>query len=121
MSSIGVSVDPSKIEVAMDWQPLKFFFEVRSFLGLAGYYRRFIKDFSHIVMPRTKLTRKGTNFVWTEFRERAFQKLKIQLTSTLIFIIPKRGIEYAMYCDASKEGFGCVLMQGGKVVAYGSR
>ena len=72
-------------------------------------------------MPVTKLTRKGMKFVWTESCERAFQQLKTHLTLIPILVIPKRGLEYAVYCDASKEGIGCVLMQGGKVVAFGSR
>ena len=90
MFSDGVSIDLSKIEVVMDWQPLKNVFEIQSFLGVTGYYRRFVKDFSYLAMPMTKLTRKGTKFVWTESCERAFQQLKAQLTSTPILVIPER-------------------------------
>ena len=78
-----------------------------------------MKDFLCIAMPMAKLTRKRTKFFWTESCERAFQQLKAQLTSTPILVIPERGFEYAVYCDALKEGLGCVLMQGGKAVAYG--
>ena len=79
-----------------------------------------MKDFSRIAMPMTKLTHKGMKFVWTDSCEKAFQQLKAQLTSMPILVIPERGLDSAVYCDASKEGLGCVLMQGVKVVAYGS-
>ena len=73
VSSDGVSVDPSKIEAVMDWQPPRNVFEVRSFLGLAGYYRHFVEDFSRLAMPTTKLTRKGVKFVWDDTCENVFQ------------------------------------------------
>ena len=85
-------------------------FENRSFLGLAGYYCRFVKDFSSIASPLTKLTRKGVRFVWCEECKQAFQLLKVRLTSTLILVIPERGAGYVVYCDASLNGLGCVLM-----------
>ena len=69
----------------------------------------------------TRLTRKEVKFVWDDSCERAFQELKRRLTSAPILIVPERGQRYTMYCDASKDGLGCVLMQSGKVVAYGSR
>ena len=96
-------------------------FEIRSFLGLAGYYRRFVPDFSRLAAPMTRLTRKGVKFVWDDACESAFQELKVRLTSAPILIVPDRGVGYTIYCDASREGLGCVLMQLGKVVAYGSR
>ena len=99
----------------------KSVFEIRSFLGLAGYYRRFIEDFSRLAAPMTRLTRKEAKFVWDDSCERAFQELKGRTTSAPILIVPKRGQRYTVYCDASKDGLGCVLMQSGKVVAYGSR
>ena len=76
VSSDGVSVDPSKIEAVMDWQPPKNVFEVRSFLGLAGNYCRFVEDFSRLAMAMTKLTRKGVKFVWDDTCENVFQQLK---------------------------------------------
>ena len=99
----------------------KSVFEIRSFLGLAGYYRRFIEDFSRLAAPMTKLTRKEVKFEWNDLCEKAFQELKRKLTSAPILIVLKRGQGYIVYRDASKAGLGCVLMQSGRVVAYGSR
>ena len=96
-------------------------FEIRSFLGFAGYYRRFIEYFSRLAAPMTKLTRKEVRFEWNDLCERAFQELKRRLTSAPILVVPERGQEYSVYCDASKHGLGCVLMQSWRVVAYGSR
>ena len=121
VSASGVSVDPEKVEAVMSWERPKSIFEIRSFLGLAGYYRRFIEDFSRLAAPMTKLTRKKVKFEWNDSCERAFQELKRRLTSAPILVVPKRGQEYLVYCDASKEGLGCVLIQSGRVVAYGSR
>ena len=117
----GVSVDPSKIETVKAWQRPKSVFEVRSFLGLAGYYRKFVKDFSRLAAPMTRLTRKGVKFEWDAKCDEAFEKLKTLLTTAPILVIPERGLGYAIYCDASVEGLGCVLMQLEKVVAYASR
>ncbi|XP_057494185.1 uncharacterized protein LOC130779535 [Actinidia eriantha] len=121
VSGDGVAVDSSKIEAVMDWQAPKNVFEVRSFLGLAGYYRRFVSDFSRLALPMTRLTRKGIKFAWDEACERAFQQLKKRLTTAPVLVIPTRELGYAVYCDASHDGLGCVLMQEGKVVAYASR
>ncbi|MGI4599466.1 RNase H-like domain-containing protein, partial [Klebsiella pneumoniae] len=121
ISKEGISVDPTKIEAVVNWEQPKTVFEIRSFLGLAGYYRRFVQDFSRVSAPLTKLTRKGEKFDWTPKCEEAFQKLMTLLTSAPILVIPKQGLGYTVYCDASKEGFGCVLMQLDKVVAYASR
>ena len=120
MSASGVSVDPEKVEAVMSWERPKSVFEIRSFLGLAGYYRRFIEDFSRIAAPMTKLTRNEVKFDWDDRCEEAFQELKRRLTSALILIVPDRGQGYTVYCDASMAGLGCVLMQSGRVVAYGS-
>ena len=121
VSASGVSVNPRKVEAVMSWERLKSVFEIRSFLGLVGYYRRFIEDFSRLVAPMTRLTRKEVKFMWDDSCERAFQELKRSRTSDPILIIPERGQRYTKYCDASKDGLGCVLMQSGKVVAYGSK
>ena len=91
------------------------------FLGLAGYYRRFIKDISRLSAPMMRLTRKEVNFEWNYSCERAFQELKGRLTSAPILIVPKRGQRYTVYCDDSKDRLGCVVMQSERVVAYGSR
>ena len=121
VSASGVLVDPEKVEVVMSWERPKLVFEIHSFLGLAGYYRRFIEDFSRSTKPMTRLTRKEVKFDWDDRCEEAFQELKRMLTIAPILIVPDRGQGYIVYCDASKAGLGCVLMQSGKVVAYGSR
>ena len=121
MSALGVSVDPEKVEIVMSWERPKSVFEIRSFLGLVGYYRRFIEDFSRIAAPMTRLTRKEVKFEWDDQYEEAFQELKRRLTSASILIVPDRGQGYTVYCDASRAGLGCVLMQSRRVVAYGSR
>ena len=86
-----MSVDTSKIEAVQDWAQPKSVFEIRSFLGLAGYYRRFVKDFSKLASPLTRLTRKGGKFLWSETCEKSFQKLKVRLTTTLVLTISVRG------------------------------
>ena len=91
------------------------------FLGFAGYYRRFIEDFSRLATPMTRLTQKGVKFEWNDLCEKAFQELKIRITSAPILIVPEQGRRYTVYCDASRDGLGCVLMQSERVVAYGSR
>ena len=110
MSASGVSVDPEKVETVMSWDRPKLVFEIRSFLGLAGYYRRFIEDFSRLAVPMTRLTRKGVKFEWDDLCEKAFQELKRRLTSAPIMIVPEQGQKYTVYYDASKDGLGCVLM-----------
>ena len=121
VSELGISVDPAIVEAVMGWKQPKNTFEIRSFLGLAGYYRRFIQDFSKLAKPMTRLTQKGVKFEWNETCEQSFQELKKRLTSAPVLIIPERDVGYTVYCDASKERLGSVLMQNGKVVAYGSR
>ena len=105
----------------MKWEPPKNVTEARSFLGLAGYYRRFIEGLVKLAMPMTRLTKKGETFLWTPECELVFHTLKEKLTTTLILFISNSGEEYEVYTDASLRGLGCVLMQEGKVVAYSSR
>ena len=121
MSASGVSVDPEKVEVVTSWERPKSVFELHSFLGLARYYRRFVEDFFSIAAPMTRSTRKEVKFEWDDRCEETFQELKRILTSAPILIVPDRGQGYTVYCDASRAGLGCVLMQSGRVVAYGSR
>ena len=105
----------------MDWEIPKTPSEIRSFIGLAGYYRRFIEGFSSIAAPLTQLTRKGVKFVWSEKCESSFQLLKTKLTSAPVLVLPS-GVEgFVIYTDASQIGLGCVLMQQERVVAYASR
>ena len=91
VSASGVSVDPEKVEVVMSWERPKLVFEIRSFLVLAGYYRRFIEDFSRLAAIITRLTRKEVKFDWDDLCEEAFQELKRRLTSAPILIVPDRG------------------------------
>ena len=91
VSASGVSVDPEKVEVVMSWERPKSVFEICSFLRLVGYYRRFIEDFSRLVAPMTRLTRKEVKFDWDDRCEEAFQELKMRLTSAPILIVPDRG------------------------------
>ena len=120
VSASGVSVDPEKVEAMISWERPKSIFKIRSFLGLAGYYKIFIEDFSRIAAPMTRLTRKEVKFDWDDRCEEAFQELKRRLTSTPILIVLDRGQGYTVYCDALRVGLGCILMQSGRVVAYGS-
>ncbi|XP_071901093.1 uncharacterized protein [Coffea arabica] len=104
VSKEGIAVDPAKVEAVMNWQQPESPTEVRSFLGLAGYYRRFIKDFSKIAGPMTELTKKGNRFTWTPKCESSFQELKKRLTSAPVLVLPDGGEGYAVYSDASGEG-----------------
>nr|AAX95143.1 retrotransposon protein, putative, Ty3-gypsy sub-class [Oryza sativa Japonica Group]ABA92434.1 retrotransposon protein, putative, Ty3-gypsy subclass [Oryza sativa Japonica Group] len=117
----GVAVDPSNVESVTNWKQPKTVSEIRSFLGLAGYYRRFIENFSKIAKPMTRLLQKDVKYKWSEECEQSFQELKNRLISAPILILPDPKKGFQVYCDASKLGLGCVLMQDGKVVAYASR
>ncbi|KAL4282512.1 hypothetical protein GQ457_16G022250 [Hibiscus cannabinus] len=121
ISAKGIMVDPKKVQTILDWRPPRNVSEVHSFLGLAGYYRRFVKGFSVIALPLTKILRKDRPFEWSEDRQRSFDKLKQALTHAPVLIQPEPGKEFAMYSDASHYGLGCVLMQGDNVIAYASR
>ncbi|KAJ0704441.1 putative nucleotidyltransferase, Ribonuclease H [Helianthus annuus] len=117
----GIHVDPTKIEAITKWKTPESPTEVRSFLGLAGYYRRFIQDFSRIAIPLTKLTCKSFKFEWGLKQEEAFRIFKQRLTHAPILALPEGTEDFVVYCDASKLGYGCVLMQRQKVIAYASR
>ncbi|KAI3742494.1 hypothetical protein L1987_60178 [Smallanthus sonchifolius] len=117
----GIHVDPAKIETVKNWNTPKTSTEVRSFLGLAGYYRRFISNFSKIAVPLTALTHKGKTYEWGPKQEEAFQTLKQKLCNAPILTLPDGNDDLVIYCDASNQGLGCVLMQRGKVIAYASR
>ncbi|GKC81504.1 putative reverse transcriptase domain-containing protein [Tanacetum coccineum] len=120
IDSEGIHVDPAKIESIKDWTSPKSPTEIRQFLGLAGYYRRFIEGFSKIAKPMTKLTQKKVKFVWGDKQEAAFQLLKQKLCSAPILALPEGSEDFIAYCDASKKGLGAVLMQREKVIFYAS-
>ncbi|GJY42441.1 putative reverse transcriptase domain-containing protein [Tanacetum coccineum] len=121
IDSQGIHVDPAKIESIKDWASPKSPTEIHQFLGLAGYYRRFIEGFSKIAKPMTKLTQKKVKFEWGDKQEAAFQLLKQKLCSAPILALPEGSKDFIAYCDASKKGLGDVLMQREKVIAYASR
>ncbi|KAM0061095.1 putative nucleotidyltransferase, Ribonuclease H [Helianthus debilis subsp. tardiflorus] len=110
INSEGIMVDPAKIEAIVKWSPPKTPSEIRSFLGLAGYYRRFIQDFSKLASPLTRLTRKETKFVWGAEQETAFEVLKKRLTEDPVLTLPEGTDDLVVYSDASYQGLGCVLM-----------
>ncbi|GJT43742.1 putative reverse transcriptase domain-containing protein, partial [Tanacetum coccineum] len=121
IDSKGIHVDPAKIESIKDWEAPKTPTKIRQFLGLAGYYRRFIEGFSKIARPMTKLTQKSVKFDWGEKVEAAFQLLKQKLYSAPILTLLEESKNFVVYCDASHKGLGAVLIQKEKVIAYASR
>jgi len=121
ISGSGIAVDPSKLDAVSQWEAPKSVTEIRSFLGLAGYHRRFIEGFSKLALPLTQLTCKGKAFVWDAQCENSFNELKQRLTTAPVVSLPKPYEPFVVYFDASKLGFGGVLMQDNKVVAYASR
>jgi hypothetical protein len=114
-------IDPSKVKDVLSWNTPQNVSDIRSFLGLAGYYRRFIEGFSKIFKPMTKLLEKGKTFEWTPGREAYFQELKKKLIMTPVLTMPDMDKSFSIYCDASGQGLGCVLMQDDHVVAYASK
>ncbi|XP_019056383.1 PREDICTED: uncharacterized protein LOC109116068 [Tarenaya hassleriana] len=102
VSAQGIQVDPTKIEAVMDWKTPTNATEIRSFLGLAGYYRRFIEGFTKLAKPMTKLTGKNVRFEWTEDCEKSFMELKKRLTTVPILALPRPGVPYDVYTDASR-------------------
>ncbi|GJR12367.1 putative reverse transcriptase domain-containing protein [Tanacetum coccineum] len=116
VSADGIIMDPSKVEAITKWPRPTTVTEVRSFLGLAGYYRRFVEGFSRLALPLTQLMRKGEKFVWTDERQESFEELKRRLVSAPILTLPSGSGGFQIYSDASKKGLGCVLMQHGKVL-----
>ncbi|XP_055826339.1 uncharacterized protein LOC129894704 [Solanum dulcamara] len=116
-----IRVDTQKIEAIQNWPRPTTPTEVRSFLGLAGYYKRFVENFASIATPLTKLTQKAAKFHWTDACECSFRLLKERLITAPVLALLE-GLEgYVIYCDASGIGIGCVLMQHGRVIAYASR
>ncbi|GJT84708.1 putative reverse transcriptase domain-containing protein [Tanacetum coccineum] len=104
VNSEGIHVDPSKIEAVKNWKPPKTPTEIRSFLGLAGYYRRFIANFSKIAKPLTLLTQKNQKFEWGDEQENAFQTLKDMLCDAPILALPEGTNDFVVYCDALYRG-----------------
>ena len=110
ISKEGIMVDPRKIEVILEWKPPRNVMKLRSFLGFAGYYRKFIKEFSMTVTSMRRLLQKNVRFEWSEKCQGSFEKLKAFLTEALVLTHPTYGKEYVIFSDASLNGLGCVLM-----------
>ncbi|XP_073022245.1 uncharacterized protein [Primulina eburnea] len=104
ISEAGVSVDPKKVESILDWPKPRNATDIRSFLGLAGYYRKFVEGFSSIAVPLTRLTQKNSKFIWDDNCEKSFQTLKEKLASTPVLVLPTEDKDFTIYSDASKEG-----------------
>nr|GFA63717.1 putative reverse transcriptase domain-containing protein [Tanacetum cinerariifolium] len=121
IDSQGIHVDLAKIESIKDWASPKSPTEIRQFLSLAGYYRRFIEGFSKIARPMTKLTQRKVKFEWGDKQEAAFQLLKKKLCSAPILALPKGSEDFIVYCDALNKGLGAVLMQREELISYASR
>jgi hypothetical protein len=121
ISEEEIKVDPKNIRSIEGWVTPRNVYEVRSLMGLAGYYMRFVEGFSRIAHSITSLQNKGVKFEWTSDCERSFQDLKNLLTSSLILKIVDPNEEFIVCIDACKEGLGGVLIQNGRVVCYESR
>jgi hypothetical protein len=120
ISPEGITVDPDKVKEVLDWTQPTPMFEVRSFLRLASYYRRFISNFSKIAKPITELLKKGNKCIWSDACDEAFKVLKKLLTTSPVLTQPDIAKPFDVYCDASGTGLGSVLMQEGQVISYSS-
>jgi hypothetical protein len=116
----GVAVDLEKVKAVVEWTRPTSVFKIRSFLGLASYYRCFIEGFSKLLGPLTALTRKNACFVWRDECKQCFQELKRRLVTAPVLALPTESGNFVVYSDASKKGLGYVLMQNGNVIAYAS-
>jgi hypothetical protein len=121
ISAEGIVVDPSKVQEVLDWKSPKSVMQIRSFLRLAEYYRRFIPNFSKISKPMTKLLEKNAKFKWSQECEEVFLTLKKLLTTAPVLAQPDIEKPFDVYCDASGTGIGGVLMQDGHAIPYASR
>jgi hypothetical protein len=121
LSNKGIAVDPSKVKNILEWKSPTTVQQVRSFLGLASYYRRFILDFSKIVKPITELLKNDVKFDWSPKCNEAFEQLKTLLATAPVLAQSDIEKPFDVYCDASGIGLGCVLMQEGRVIVYASR
>jgi hypothetical protein len=121
VSPKGITVDPDKVKEVLEWKPSTTVSEVRSFLGLPGYYRRFIPNFSKIMKSITKLLKEGNKYLWSETCDEAFKHLMKLLTTSYVLAQPDTTKPFNVYCDASGTGLGGVLMQEGRVILYSLR
>jgi hypothetical protein len=117
----GIVIDPKNVMAMVEWKRPSSVSKIQSFLGLTGYYRRFIPIFSSIAKHLTRLLEKGALFVWSSDCEVSYQTLKNKLVNSPILALLESGKRFTVFTDASRIGLGCVLMQEGRVIAYGSR
>jgi hypothetical protein len=120
VSPEGITVDPSWVREVLEWKPPTSVSQVQSFLGLAGYYQRFILNFSKIAKPITELLKKGNKYIWSDACDEAFKVLKKLLTSSPVLTQPDIAKPFDIYCDTSGTSLGRVLMQEGRVISYSS-
>jgi hypothetical protein len=120
ISNGGISVDPAKVREIVGWKIPSSVTEIRSFLGLAGYYRRFIEGFSKIANPMTSLLEKGKESKWSRECQDSFNQLKLRLMPPLVLVMLDLQKGFYIYCDVCRQGLGCVLMQEGHIIAYAS-
>ncbi|KAG8493153.1 hypothetical protein CXB51_010525 [Gossypium anomalum] len=111
MSAEGIRIDPSKISAIVNWKPPKNVYEIRRFLGLADYYRKFVQGFSIIVSLMTWLLQKDVKFEWSDKCQQSFDRLKTLLTEAPVLVQPESAKEFVIYSDASLNGLGCILIQ----------
>jgi hypothetical protein len=121
ISKGGISVDSSKVQDVLGWKVPTSVGDIETFLGLAGYYQRFIEGFSKISKPVTELLKEDKKFDWTPTCEVSFQESKKRLMTALMLVVLDMEEPFSIYCDALGQGLGCVLMQDGRVVAYASQ
>lgn len=121
ISASGVSTDPAKIMVVQQWPTPSTAKELRNFLGLAGFYRKFVRHFGMISRPLMDLLKKNTLFVWTTEHQQAFELLKTTLSSAPVLALPDFSLPFCIYTDACKTGVSAVLMQRGHPLAFLSK
>jgi hypothetical protein len=112
-----LAIDPEKVTAILDYKAPKDIRGIKSFIGMAGYYRHFIEGFSKIVRPMIAFLAKKVEFKWTPACQKSFETLKEKLTTTPVLILPDVHKPFSVYCDASYTRLGCVSMQEGRVVA----
>jgi hypothetical protein len=120
VSPEGIVVDHNKVKEVLDWKPPTIVSDVRSFLGLASYYQRFIMNLSKLAKPVNELLKMENKYVWSDACDEAFKLLKKLLTTSPVLAQPDTDKPFDVYCDASCTGLGGVLMQEGRVISYSS-